>query len=44
MDILNDMGVSKLLAKVYFKWTTPFKTTKNSNPVSDTKQKLNRKF
>jgi len=26
MDILDDMGVSKLSAKVFLKWTTPLKS------------------
>jgi len=25
MDILDDMGVSKLSSKVFLKWTTPLK-------------------
>jgi len=34
MDILDDMGVSKLSAKVFFKkWTTPLRT--QENPIHD---------
>jgi len=31
MDILDDMGVSKLSAKVFFKWTTPLTLKQTSS-------------
>jgi len=41
MDILDDMGVSKLSAKVFLKWTTPLITTMQVNVLVNEKFPMN---